>query len=405
MNPALPEKIKTWWMDQSPKQKKTYVLFGLVGSVTFLALFSGGEQVEVAPTKVVKQRVIHFDNRALEKSIFAQANEMLKKERAERTAKIGAMGEEMQKLRMELSRIKTNLARGGPASASGSAPKKGGAFPPAPGGAFANNAVRYVPGGGGFSVATNRQGAKNGALPEQKAWAGGATVVQAGSRERKKKKIQKTNLSTYLPVSILKATTLSGVHALVSEEGMGNPQPVILRVSLPAILPNNLKKNLKGCFIIAEGFGSLATERVEMRVSSISCVSLRGKAVIEEKIEGFVVDADGNMGLAGKVVAKFGASLARSALAGFIGGFGELSAQSAQQVTTDTTGQKTQFLNSKQIASGAMGQGLAKAAGALEKFYIALAKQSLPVVEILPGKRVDVIITKGVELHLRETEI
>jgi conjugal transfer pilus assembly protein TraB len=37
---------------------------------------------------------------------------------------------------------------------------------------------------------------------------------------------------------------------------------MMIRVQAPAVLPNEVKANLKGCFVIAEGYGNLATHRV-----------------------------------------------------------------------------------------------------------------------------------------------
>jgi len=70
---------------------------------------------------------------------------------------------------------------------------------------------------------------------------------------------------------------LSGLDAPTTSEAKGNPVPVLLRVKTPAVLPNSVKANLKGCFVIADGKGNLATERAELLLVSLSCLDRKGR--------------------------------------------------------------------------------------------------------------------------------
>src|SRR3546814_12943573 len=92
------------------------------------------------------------------------------------------------------------------------------------------------------------------------------------------------------------------------------------RVQAPAVLPNEVKANLAGCFVIGNATGSLAKERVEIQLVSISCVDFDSHAVVDQAIKGFFVDADGKQGLSGKVVTRAGATLPRSFIAGTLAG-------------------------------------------------------------------------------------
>ena len=67
--------------------------------------------------------------------------------------------------------------------------------------------------------------------------------------------------------------------------------------------------------VIGNATGSLAKERVEIQLVSISCVDFDEHAVVDQPIKGFFVDADGKKGLSGKVVTRAGATLARSFIA------------------------------------------------------------------------------------------
>ena len=65
----------------------------------------------------------------------------------------------------------------------------------------------------------------------------------------------------YLPPSFMEATLLSGLDAPVLKEAKSNPVPVLLRIKDLAVLPNRLKADLKGCFVIAEGHGDQPREQ------------------------------------------------------------------------------------------------------------------------------------------------
>ena len=72
---------------------------------------------------------------------------------------------------------------------------------------------------------------------------------------------------------------MSGLDAPTTSEAKGNPVPVLLRVKTPAVLPNSVKANLKGCFVIADGKGNLATERAELLLGFLQPARLVLEAV------------------------------------------------------------------------------------------------------------------------------
>ena len=225
----------------------------------------------------------------------------------------------------------------------------------------------------------------------------------ASSEEEKAKaslKKKKATNSVYLPPSFMQATLLSGLDAPTMNGAQSNPVPVLLLVRAPAILPNRVRANLKGCFIIAEGVGNLASERVMLRLVSLSCIAKNGKAVIDQPVKGFVVGSDGKIGLRGRVVSKMGAVLARAALAGFLTGFGNAIQTSAATTYSSTLG-TTSTINSADIAKASIGGGLSAATKKLSDFYMKLADQTLPVIEIGATRRVTVVVSKGVSLKIK----
>ena len=132
------------------------------------------------------------------------------------------------------------------------------------------------------------------------------------------------DIKVHLPPSFMEANLLNGVTAPATDVGKNNPIPMLIRVNNLAVLPNNVKSNTKGCFVVAEGYGSLADERVHARLLSLSCINQKGGTVIDQPIKGFVVDTDGKEGMKGHVYAKFGQQIARVAIAGFLEGLGSV---------------------------------------------------------------------------------
>lgn len=234
-----------------------------------------------------------------------------------------------------------------------------------------------------------------------------ARQEKAAEEKKTEGEEQGVRMKVYLPPSFMEATLLSGITAPATSEGKANPIPVLLRIRDLAVLPNSVKADLKGCFVIGEAAGSLADERAHVRLTTLSCVARNGRAVIDQAVKGFVVDEDGKVGLKGRVVSKLGAVVARAALAGLFGGIGEGVSLTAYnfQTTAEGTAQFLSQTDLENIARAGLGRGIAQATQELQKFYMELARQTLPVVEVGATKKVTVVISEGVELRVRDHQI
>ena len=221
--------------------------------------------------------------------------------------------------------------------------------------------------------------------------------------EDKDKEVKKKIRLIYIPAStIIPVTLLSGVDATCLEDAKRPNVPVVLRVDNLAFLPNEFKANLKGCRILAAGLGSLADERVHLRSMSITCISKTGKAVIDNDIQGYLADADGKGGVRGNVVSKMDSALWRAFIAGVFGGAGEAIRAESQPLTTVSIGSTaTQTLNTNQITNAGIGGGLVAASGELQKFYMELAKQLSPTIEVGAMRKLAFVTTKGIDLEIK----
>jgi conjugal transfer pilus assembly protein TraB len=213
----------------------------------------------------------------------------------------------------------------------------------------------------------------------------------------------KKNKKFYLPVSFMSAKLLTGLKAKTVDAAKGDPEPVLLRVQAPAVLPNEVRAQLEGCFVVAHGYGSLASEAYEARTVSLNCVDYSGRSVIEADITGYLADKDGSKGLSGLPVSKMGANLARLFLAGLVQGAGNAFQQSAVTTSVSPLG-ATQTVDSGQLERAGVGRGISQASGELTRVYVDLVRQSSPVIEVGPGKDVTVVITQGVWLEVTDYE-
>ena len=227
---------------------------------------------------------------------------------------------------------------------------------------------------------------------------GGIGVVSAPAQTPDAKK---NTRRFFLPTSFMSARLLTGLRAKTVESARNDPEPMLLRVQAPAILPNEVRAQLQGCLIVAHGYGSLASERIEARLVSLSCMDLQGKSAIETPLTGILVDADGVKGLAGRPVSKMGANMARLLAAGLAQGAGQAFQASAQTTSVSPLGQTTS-IDPTQIARAGTGQGVANATQELTRIYADLVRQSSPIVEVGPSKDITVVVTEGVWIEVKD---
>jgi len=382
------QKIKEKWNALTPQQKKkSIVILGasiiiLISILGYMATHSGKAPQEATKKETGKVEEIRLDTGVLQKTQLAESQkeiealkaqiEALKKEKEKESEEKKSAEEEKQK-----KEKMPNFEQLPP-------------VPPPP--------LQGLPQG----LPQEQPAQVNPPEPPKPEIIGGIGIVsQAEKKEEKKdEKNDTAKKKYYLPSSFMEATLLSGLDAPAVGKGEAHPVPVLLRIKAPAVLPNKVKANLKGCFVIAEGLGNLATERADLRLVSVSCIDRKGNAVIDQKIKGFIVDSDGKIGLRGRVVSKMGSTLARAFIAGLFSGIGQIAGTQAYSYTVTGAG-TVSTIEAGKAAQAALGSGIQQSANELQKFYLELARQSIPVVEIQATRNVTVVISEGIELEVK----
>ena len=417
----MKNKFKAFWSGLSSRQRRDLAIVGvgcMLISMSLLGyLVTRGNTA--LPSEVKKPSTLAIDQKLLEKSQFLETQKELSQK-----------DEELKKYKQEIEAIKAGTA-GQPVLTASAAPTPG--QPPLSGQPLSvaqGQTVQMVPDaahaarkgvkGNAAVISPPPQGLMKMALPPPPPPLHGGDIsgqpappveteigdislvssnVQPKSLPAEDKK--KETAALYLPPSFMEAILLSGLDAPTSSDAKGNPVPALLKVKTPAFLPNSVRADLKGCYVIADGKGNLATERAELLLVSLSCLDRKGRAVIDQKVKGFVVDQDSKIGLRGRVVAKMGSMIARSMIAGFFGGVGDVIKSSATTTAISPLG-TTQTIGAADLAKAGVGNGLANGFKDIEKFYMELAHQTMPVIEVSAAKPVTLVISEGVNLEIKK---
>lgn len=207
----------------------------------------------------------------------------------------------------------------------------------------------------------------------------------------------------FLPAgSILSGVLITGMDVPTGSSTLRDPFPAILRIKEEALLPNNFTADVRECVIVASAVGDLASRRAYLRAEAISCVTDAGNAV-EANLNAFAVGGDGRNGIQGRLVSKNGEAAMKSAFAGFLSGIANLAGTSTYNIADDETGvfgalQDPKVMQS--LAGTAALQGASSAMDRLAEYYIEIAEQMKPYIEINPGLQIDFIIQRGSSLRL-----
>ena len=217
----------------------------------------------------------------------------------------------------------------------------------------------------------------------------------------------------YLPSgTFMPAVILGGIDAPTGAVARDNPHPVLLRVAADARLPGLVRRNVRECLVLAAGYGHISSERALLRIERMSCKRHDG-SFFDEQVRGFIVGDDGRAGVRGRLVTKQGQILQRSLIAGIGSGIGELfrtqQADRQRSLTATVEGEDGQAqriqlspnLDLGDYARTGVAAGAGSALGRLSEYYISLADQVYPIIEVGAGREVDIVLQEGVDLRAK----
>lgn len=219
------------------------------------------------------------------------------------------------------------------------------------------------------------------------------------SKALSQKDIQSRILDSHMLTtgSMIEGVLVSGMDAATGR-GSASPVPALVRVKKTAILPNRYAQDVRECFILISGVGDLARERALLRTEKISCIFKDGR-VLDTAISGYVVGEDGKAGLRGRVVSKQGSIIAKSVFASFLEGFGSSLKPSSVNSLDISGASSTQYQQSqvKDAMEAGSYDGISQGFSRVADYYLDLAEQMFPIIEIDAGRKITVILTNRLD--------
>lgn len=206
--------------------------------------------------------------------------------------------------------------------------------------------------------------------------------------------------------SMLKGVLLAGLDAPTGSDARQDPFPVNVRIQTDAIMPNGWRADLKECFLLMSGYGDMSSERALLRGETLSCIKDDG-AIIQAKLPSYAAGEDGKAGLRGRLVSKTGSILAKTLLAGFASGVSEaFDVTMTPTINTSSNGTVSyEQVYAPEAFQGAGISGISNALDRLADYYMSMAEEMFPIIEIDGGREVTVIVSNGATLtKVREAD-
>ncbi len=213
------------------------------------------------------------------------------------------------------------------------------------------------------------------------------------------------SLGSWLPAgSYADAVVLAGVDASAGVASQGEPRPVLLRLTGPARSAAEggeaLEVDVTGCTLTGAGYGDLSSEKVYVRLRTLTCAGPDPETVIETQVAGFVAGS-GKVGVRGPVVSREGALVEKAFLAGLISGVGETAANLLQAPARTTSDGALNAASLADLGRAGLGAGAGSAGRRVADYLIRRAEQYQPVIQLQTGTRVTVVFIEGARIDGR----
>ena len=211
-------------------------------------------------------------------------------------------------------------------------------------------------------------------------------------------------LESWLPAgSYADAVVLAGVDASAGVSSQGDPRPVLLRLTGPARSAAEdgeaLEVDVAGCTLTGAAYGDLSSEKVYVRLRTLTCAGPAPETVIETEVAGFVAGS-GKVGVRGPVVSREGALVEKAFLAGLVSGAGETAANALQPGASG----EDKAASLSDLGRAGLGAGAGSAGRRVADYLIRRAEQYQPVIQLQTGTPVTVVFIEGARIDGRGDE-
>ncbi|MGI2799268.1 TrbI/VirB10 family protein [Photobacterium damselae] len=204
----------------------------------------------------------------------------------------------------------------------------------------------------------------------------------------------------YVPTgSFVTAVLIGAADANAGVNAQGDTAPILFRAVHNGILPNGKRSHLKDCFFTASVYGEISSNRGIARLQNMSCIFEKQKGkeeIIDIPVQGTAFNF-GRNGMRGTPVMRNGKIMQMAGISGIFSGLGETAKAASSTTVTGTSGVVSSITPSKALLNMS-GSALEKVGSKLSDYYIKLAEQYHPIIELNPGTVVNLVFLKGFPL-------
>lgn len=413
-NPAeITTQLRRLWSDRSPAQKRMLTIGGVVGGLMLITYAGVSMTDSGAPVKrQIRQPTYDLltgrsDTSKLGLDNLQSQLTALSRRDGERDQQVKTLQAQLEQQRTRAQELESRAAAKvdlPPPLPDRSGGRLGPPLPPPPGAGLPGGPLPLPLNGGqepGLTTAAPRGASEievvrpDSAGSAQAAQREYAKVTGAGAGTRNAEHV------VLLPAgTILSGVLLTGLDAATANNAKSQPVPALLRLKGVAILPNRYTMDLADCNLIAGSAGDLSSERAYLRAESISCVKADG-TILESALSGYATGEDGKAGVRGRLVSKTGSMIAKSLMAGFASGLAQTMqpAKVPQLSLNPGASAATQRPDLGTVGQEALYSGVSGATTQVASYYLDMARNVFPVLEVDAGRKIDFIITSPVRLR------
>ena len=206
---------------------------------------------------------------------------------------------------------------------------------------------------------------------------------------------QKRTPDNYVPAgTFVTAVITGGADANAGVNGQGDTVPMVFQTLNAGILPNGKPSRLNNCTIIGAVYGEISSSRGIVRTQRLSCIF--DEEIIDIPVEGTVFNF-GRNGIRGTTIMKNGKIVQMAGVSGILTGIGETGKALSETTSTSPLGSTTTLSGGDALLNLA-GSASASVGSKLADYYIKLAEQYHPIIELNPGNTVNIVFLKGFPL-------
>lgn len=210
----------------------------------------------------------------------------------------------------------------------------------------------------------------------------------------------KRTSQNYVPTgSFVTAVMIGAADANAGVNAQGDTAPIVFRTIHDGILPNGKRSRLKGCTVTASVYGEISSNRGIARLDNLSCIfddKEKGEEILDIPVQGTAFNF-GRNGIRGTPVMRNGKIIQMAGISGLFTGLGQTAKNASSTQITGTSGVVTS-IDPNQAFLNMGGSALEEVGSKMADYYIKLAEQYHPIIELNPGSVVNLVFLKGFPL-------